>query len=738
MTAAVHQVTTTESTVAKKPVRWSRYALVGILALGAVLYGWALWSHGWGNTFYTAAVKSMSLNVKNFLFGSFDPAGVVTVDKPPLALWPQVIATLIFGYHNWSILLPQVVEGVASIFLLHRTVRIWAGESAALVAALVFALTPITVVTNRTNDTDTMLSLTLVAAAYAFTRAMRAEVPRSRTKWLLLASFLIGCGFLAKMLAAWVVVPAFFVAYLAGSKASWRRKVFDLGGAAVVMLASSLWWVALVDLWPGDKPYIGGSTNGSALDLVIGYNGLGRVFGGEGNRGGGGFSGGEFPGAGQFPGGQLPGGGAFPGGGRTGGFGGGPGGSMFGGASGPGRMFGEAVGGQISWLLPMALIALVLAAVVGFRRFRRFAPADPAGRAGWVLWGGWLLMNALVFSLQQGIFHPYYTTVMAPAIGALVGAGVVMMVRIYREKTRYGWLVLPVSIAATGLWAWVLISRDTAWNGWLRYAVAAVVVIAVLALVLRKVRRTALVLGLVAILLAPGVWSGAGAFAGTSNSTIPTAGPGGAFGRGGFGGAGRDAQLPPGAPDPARGGGFGPFGGDPESATLTADQQKILDYARAHSNGAQITLAVEGGAQAAATYIIATDDTVIGMGGFGGGDPAPSVDQLVNWVREGKIRFILEGAGRGGRGGSGGVGGAGGGQANGSNGGAPTESPNGSQPGAGSAPGDRSLHGAGSSSGGGGGAFNRQAANERTAWVQQNCQPALTVGSQTLYECAGG
>jgi 4-amino-4-deoxy-L-arabinose transferase-like glycosyltransferase len=739
MTAAVRHAepTTTEPAVEGKPTRRSRYALIGICALGTVLYGWALWSHGWGNSFYTAAVKSMSLNVKNFLFGSFDPAGIVTVDKPPLSLWPQVISTWIFGYHNWSILLPQVIEGVATIFLLHRTVRMWAGEHAALIAALVLALTPITVVTNRTNNTDTMLVLTLVAAAYAFTRAIHADSSRSRTKWLLGAAFLIGCGFLAKMLAAWIVAPAFLAAYLAGSTAPWRRRLTDLGGAAVVMLASSLWWVALVDLWPGDKPYIGGSTDDSALDLIIGYNGIGRVFGGDGNRGGGGgfpsgLPSGELPGGFGGPGGAgAPGGpGSGSGGGFAGGFGGG---SMFGGAAGPDRMFASAVGGQISWLLPLTLIALVVAGVVGFRRFRRFAPANSSGRAGWVLWGGWLLLNALIFSFQAGIFHPYYTTMLAPAIGALVGAGGVLVVRIYREKHGYGWLVLPASVAVTGLWAWILISRDTAWNGWLRYVVAAVTVVAVVVLVLRKVRRTAIVTALVATLLAPAVWSAAGAFASTANAGIPTAGPSGERGPGG----GR--QLPPGAspapggtpsqPGPGGGlggfGGAGGFGGDQDNATLTTDEQKILDYAKAHASGAQIVLAIEGGSQAAANYIMATDETVVGMGGFGGGDPAPSATQLATWVREGKLRFILEGTGRGGRGAGGGRGGAA--ASGGAVGGAPQPGQGGDFPG-----GDASN---GSSQDGG---FGRGAATERTTWVEQNCKSVLTVSTQTLYECTDG
>ncbi|MDN3027536.1 glycosyltransferase family 39 protein [Streptomyces sp. S.PB5] len=615
----------------QRPRPWPAYALIAILVLGTVLYGWVLWTDSWGNTYYTAAVKSMSSNFTNFLFGSFDPAGTVTIDKPPLALWPQVVSVKIFGFHQWSVLLPQVVEGVAAIFLLHRAVRMWAGEKAALIAALVFALTPVTVAITRTNNTDTMLVLTLVAAACTITRAIKALEPHTRTKWLLFTAFLIGCGFLAKMAAAYIVLPAFFAAYLAGSKAHWRRQVLDLAGAAVVLLASSLWWVAACGLWPGKKPYVGGSTDGTALDLILGYNGLGRVFGGDGNGTGGA---------------AATGGAGGPGGGGPG-----AGGASFGGPPGAGRMFGDAVGGQISWLLPLALIALAFAALLGFRRLRRSDPADPAHRAGWVLWGGWLLVNALVFSNQKGVFHPYYTTLMAPAIGALVGAGTVWAFQKYQERHGLGRFMLPAGVAVTAAWAWVLISRDTSWHGWLRYAVVLVALVAILALVLRKVPKAGIALGLGAVLLAPAVWSAAGSVSTAGTPSLPAAGP-------------VEEVMPAGW----------------DSGELTAEQRKILSYAKSHSSGAGITLAVEGGSQAAGVYIVATSQSVVGMGGFDGKDPVPSVDQLSTWVREGRLRFVLTG----------------------------------------------------------GGMMNTDAKTliERTKWIKQNCHPVLTAGQNgTLYEC---
>jgi len=641
--------------------RWQPWALAAICVVAAVLYAWDIAGGQVGNSYYSAAVKSMSSSVTNFLFGSFDAYGVFTVDKPPMSLWPQVVSVWLFGFHGWAVLLPQVVEGVAAVVLLHATVRRWAGENVALLAAVILALTPITVAINRDNNPDTLLVLLLVAASYALTRSLQADQGGPRTRWLLWCAFFIGCGFVTKMLQAWIVVPGFAAAYLVGSAAPVRRRILDVLAAAGVLIASSLWWVALVDLWPGEKPYIGGSEDGSALDLLLGYNGFGRVFGeGQGMPGGGGMPNGA----------DLPAGVDLP----SGGFGGG-----FGGGTGIGRMFGDAVGGQIGWLLPLALLVLVVLSVLGIRATVRKAPVDRVSRAGWVMWGSWLVVTGLVFSYAQGIWHEYYTTMLAPPIAAIVAAGLARFWRFYRTKEGLGWVLLPLGLAMTGYWAFVLASRDTSYFGWVRWIVLAITSVAVTGLVLARLAsagtapdgasarpvlaRGMTVAGLVAVLLTPGVWSVATATDGEENGNIPTAGPGmsgfaGGGQRGGFpgmgqlpgapnaGGQGGTQQPPAGMPAmPSGGGGFGggPMGGD--SAELTAGQRKILDYAREHGDGAAITLAVDGNAMAAAPYIMggADGDVVIGMGGFGGMDNSPSVDQLRTWVAGGTLRFVVNG-----------------------------------------------------------------------------------------------
>ncbi|WP_410614378.1 ArnT family glycosyltransferase [Amycolatopsis sp. lyj-109] len=662
--------------------RWQPWALAGICVGAAILYAWGIADGRMGNSYYSAAVKSMSSSLTNFLFGSFDAYGVFTVDKPPMSLWPQVVSTWVFGFHGWALLVPQVLEGVAAVVLLHRTVRRWAGENVALAAALILTVTPITVAINRDNNPDTLLVLLLVAAAYAFTRSVQATESRPRTRWLLWCAFFIGCGFVTKMLQAWIVVPGFAAAYLAGSGAPVRRRILDVLAAAAVLVASSFWWVALVDLWPGEKPYIGGSTDGSALDLIFGYNGFGRIFGGgEG-----------MPGGGARPSGlELPAGMDLP----TGGMGG-----MFGGDIGPGRMFGADVGGQISWLLPLALLVIAVASVGGIRRIATKTATDRAARGVWLMWGSWLVVTAVVFSYAQGIWHSYYTTMLAPAIAAIAAAGLAKFWRFYRAPDGSAWLLLPAAIAITGGWAFVLVSRDTGYLGWLRWVVLVATVLTVAGLAVARTapaqfgraQRPAVLIGLVAALVTPGAWSVATATTGSDNGNIPAAGPSGGFpGAGRMGGGMRQGQLPglpsgtggfpsngqvpgmptggqvpqqPGGGRPADAGGPGAgmagnmFGG---AAGLSTEQRKVLAYAEQHGGGAAITLAVDGSAMMAAPYILGSDDTVIGMGGFSGTDDSPSVGQLQRWVADGTLRFVLSPSSGMGAGGPGGMfGGAGG------------------------------------------------------------------------------
>ncbi|GAA3955821.1 glycosyltransferase family 39 protein [Actinomadura viridis] len=636
--------------------RWARPALWGIVLLAFALYGWSLTQGGLGNTYYSAAVRSGTQSWKAFFFGSLDAESFITVDKPPMSLWAQVLFARVIGFGTWSLMLPQALAGAAAVAVLHATVRRAFGIPAALVAAGTLALTPITVAINRDNNPDTLLVLFMVLAAWACTRGVES----GRMRWPVLAAVFVGCGFNTKMLQAFVVVPALALVYLVSARPGLVRRVGHLLAAGAALAVSSFWWMAVVDLIPArGRPFIGGSTDGTVWDLVIGYNGLGRIFG----QGGGGPGGG----AGAGPGGG-PGGGGFGGGG----FGG------FGGASGPGRLFNDVMGGQISWLLPFAVIALVAGLVLVWRRPR----AEPA-RAGLVLWGGWLVLHYVVFSFAEGIFHPYYATAMAPAVAALTGAGVVLLYGAYRRSVAWAW-VLPAAVAATGAWSLVLLARTPEWNPWLRWAVAAVTVLAVAALVAgrvlggrgRRVVVAGLALASVAGLAGPAAYVLAGSWS-PVNGTNPLAGPsaeqGGRSGvtRGGMPGgrfpggpAPGGGQMPAGPPagwqgpggrtQPGQdqagrppdgqardgrgpgGGAGGGVGGGPRAQV--SDQ--MVRYLQRDREGARWLVAVSS-AQEASSIILRTGEPVIAMGGFTGSDPAMTVDKLQRYVRSGELRHIL-------------------------------------------------------------------------------------------------
>ncbi|MGI5226876.1 glycosyltransferase family 39 protein [Actinoallomurus sp. CA-142502] len=376
---------------------WTRGALGGVLLLAALLYGWGL--SGYANEYYSAAVRSGTESWKAFFFGSLDSASFITVDKPPMALWVQELTARVIGFGSWSLLLPEVVMGVAGVFVLYVTVRRVFGPVAGLVAALVMALTPITVAINRDNNPDTLLVLLLLLAAWACQRAVES----GRLRWLLASAFFLGCGFNTKMLQAYLLLPALALVYLLFAPGGRLRRVWHLLASGVVLALSSFWWMVVVDLIPASsRPYIGGSTDGTVWDLVIGYNGLGRVTGNEGGGPGGGRGG---PGGGQ--------------------------GASFAGASGLGRLFNDTVGGQISWLLPFAALVLVVGVVTLWKR-----PRTDLARAAVVLWGGWLVVHFVIFSFSDGTMHPYYTTALAPAVGALTGIGGTLSLRAYRSSSR--------------------------------------------------------------------------------------------------------------------------------------------------------------------------------------------------------------------------------------------------------------------------------------------------------------
>ncbi|MGW0864509.1 ArnT family glycosyltransferase [Streptomyces sp. NPDC002611] len=516
--------------------RWSLPALLAILALAAVLYSWNL-SGSSLNSFYSAAVLSGTESWKAWFFGSLDAGNFLTVDKPPFALMVMGLSCRVFGYGTWQMMLPMVLVALATIWIVHASVkRVW-GHGAATVAALVLALTPITVAINRDNNPDTLLVFLMAGGAALALRA----VHNGKLSPLVGSAVCFGLAFNTKMLQGYIALPAVFAVYLYAAKPKLVRRVVNLLVAGVALAVSSFWWAAAVSLVPADdRPYIGGSTDGTAWDLIMGYNGLGRILGGEGNGGGGGGGGGGFSGT-----------------------------------AGLGRLFNDILGGQISWLIPFAAIACVGGLVLCGR-----APRTDLTRAALLLWGGWTALHYLTFAMAEGTMHPYYTTALAPGIAALCGGGGVMLLRAFRADKRWAW-VLPAGLGVTAVWAVVLLRRASGWNTWLWPAIAVVMALAIVGLLVfrsasgTRVRLLAVsvVAAVVAAVAGPAAyaWSVPSGSGGGMGGTNPTAGPSTGSGFGGPGGGGGGGRgFPGGSGDGMPGGNGGGNGGGQQGGNAQA------------------------------------------------------------------------------------------------------------------------------------------------------------------------
>ncbi|WP_043687716.1 ArnT family glycosyltransferase [Streptomyces xylophagus] len=621
--------------------RWARPALWAILLLATALYAWNLTSIT-GNTFYDAAVYSGTKSWKAFFFGALDSGSFITVDKPPFALWVMGLSARVFGYGTWQLMLPMVAAGTGSVAILYRSIKRDFGAVAGTISALVLTLTPITVAITRDTNPDPILVLLMMLGAVALLKAVR----NGKLMPLVWSAVAIGFAFNTKMMQAYVVLPAFFLVYLWATNVSLGKRIRNLAVATVALIVSSAWWMVIVDLIPASsRPYIGGSTDNTVWDLVIGYNGFGRIFGASSSVGSQGN------------------------------------GASFGGSSGLYRMFNEIMGGQISWLIPFAAIALIAGLVLRGR-----APRTDAKRAALMLWGGWFVLHFLTFSLAEGTFHPYYVTAMAPGIAALAGAGGVLLYRAFREGSAAKWAwVLPAAIAASSVWAAVLLQRVSG-SGTV-YTVAEIVVAvagaaSVLGLLVGRFTRRHRLMGfaalaaVVALLAGPAAYSVSAATSST-NGTNPTAGPstGGGMGGGGGGmggapsgtksgtkpsgsGTGKMGTPPSGGTAPSGTGSSGSSTGESttesgstsESGTQQAGgggmgggsqvSSEMIAYLKKHQDGATWLLAVSTD-QTASSIILESGQPVISMGGWSGSDNAMTLAKLKSLVKSGKLHYIM-------------------------------------------------------------------------------------------------
>jgi len=573
---------------------WHRFALGAILLLSAFLHFFHLEQNGYGNLYYAAAVKSMMLNWHNFFFVSFDPGGFVTVDKPPLGLWIQVGSAKLLGFSGLSLLLPEAVAGVLSVALLYHLVRRSSGPVAGLAAALALALTPISVVTSRNNTVDTLLVLTVLMAAWAVLLAAES----GRLHWLLLCALIVGFGFNMKMLEAYLVVPAFGLVYLLGAPLKWRMSILHLALAALLLVVISLSWAAAVDLTPAaQRPYVGSSSTNSELNLAFGYNGLERITGLF--RGSQSFRIREIPNAYSSP--QIQNNAFGPG--ETG-------------NPGPLRLLNEQLGGQVSWLLPFALLGLLAAAWQSRPRI----PLDRRYQS-LVLWGIWLLTMGIFFSIAN-FFHTYYLVMLAPAICALAGIGAAALWQDYRSADWRGWL-LPITLVVTAAVQWNLLSAFPDWSARITPLVLGLCLLAAVVLVFARlsdrlrisfVTVIVVTIGMLALLIAPSVWASV-ALAQGASATLPKAGPSPLNGRGAS------------------------FSGVDEQDSANLDG-KLEQYLLANQGNTRFLVATSN-AIAAAPIILHTGRAVMALGGFTGSDPILTTKQVALFVKNDTIRFFL-------------------------------------------------------------------------------------------------
>ncbi|TCN36939.1 4-amino-4-deoxy-L-arabinose transferase-like glycosyltransferase [Kribbella orskensis] len=625
----------------------------GLLLLTAIAYLWGLSKNGYANEYYAAAVQAGSTSWKAWFFGAFDSSSFITVDKTPASLWVMGLSGRIFGFGVWSMLIPQALMGVASVAFLYVSVRRWFSANAALLAGAILALTPVAVLMFRFNNPDALLILLLVAGALAVTRAIDSE--RHAARWMALAGVLVGFGFLTKMLQAFLVLPAFGLAYLIAGKPALGKRLLHSLGALAALVVSAGWWIAIVELMPASaRPYIGGSTTNSILELTLGYNGLGRLTGNE-----------------------------------TGSVGGGVGNPGWGGATGLQRLFGGEFASQIAWLLPTALLATIVLVVAAGRAGR-----TDKTRAFAILWGGWLVVTGLVFSYMQGIIHSYYMIALAPAIGALIGAAAMVLWR--RRAEWVARAALAGGALLTAGWSFSLLQATPTWMPWLRWTIliagvaAAGLVLILPELELRRttVRRAGL---FAATLLALTALAGPAAYSIQTISTahagaLPSAGPASAGSR--MGGGGGPMGAPPGqggtgttngqggtgttngqgAPGTTNGqggttgqggtgttgrgqGGAGGFLGGGGISGVSSELVTLLQQGAKGYTWAAAAVTANG----AAPVQIAAEVPVMAIGGFNGTDAAPTLAQFQELVAQGKIHYFIGSGGGGFGGGRGGT-----------------------------------------------------------------------------------
>jgi len=620
-----------------KKIKFTKETLVLslILILSAILNFANIGIEGYGNGYYAAGVKSMTMSLKNFFFVAFDPAGFVTVDKPPLGFMIQTISAKIFGFSGWSLLLPQALAGVISVYLIYYLVKRSFGAAAGLISALCLSVTPVFVAASRNNTIDNLLVVTLLFACVAVSIA--AE--KGKVKFLYISLVLVGIGFNIKMLEAYMIGPAIYITYLLSSIISFKKKIIHLILGTVILFAVSLSWAVIVDLVPAQsRPFVGSSTNNSVMELIIGHNGLERLGLGSKSGRGTGMPGAPPNGNGQDGGNMQP-----PNGGMQGN---GPGGNngSFGGETKAGitRLFSNnSLSDQIVWFIPLALLGFIAGAIkekLGFK-------LDNKRKLSLVLWIVWLVPEFIYFSYTTGLFHPYYLTMMAPPVAALAGIGLSVMWEFYKEGGWKSWF-LPVAFVMEGLTHMLMLSYYySRLSTGTRNIIAVALILGFTSSVILtiwnilnfikgkkrisenntdlkeikyiKIKKVLVGISIIGILVTPFIGASA-MITHKLNDSIPSAG----------------LELLSNTEKSN-------FGGINMPNSSSSDT-KLYEFLQSHKTNEKYSLVVSS-SRSAQNMIIQNGESVMALGGFSGSDNILALDQFKELVKNGEVRYVLSG-----------------------------------------------------------------------------------------------
>lgn len=588
-------------------------ALTLVLMLSAVLNIWNLGIEGYGNLYYTAAIKSMLLSFKNFFYLSFDPAGYITVDKPPIGLWLQAISAKIFGFSGWSVILPQAIAGIVSVGILYYLVNKYFGFKAGIISALLLAITPVFVAASRNNTIDNLLLLTTIIACIPALKACET----GKLKYLIISLVWVGIGFNIKMAEAFLIVPAIYITYFFSRHARLKRKIFNLIIGTVVLIAISLSWGIAVDLTPAsDRPYVGSSTTNSELELMIGHNGLQRL-GVYSSLNGGSLTAENSDinskaiantSNAEESSNNLA-------------------------VSDSGRGFlrlflGNSMADQIVWFMPLAIIGLL--AILIEEKIKIFKLKFDTTRKLFVLYiGMWFVPGFLYFSFSSGVVHTYYLTMLAAPVATLAGIGIFSMVKLYKGKNIKSILLLLGFLGTILAQGWMAVYFNENLNNILRGFIYGSLAISLISIILfyliksEKIKKKVLAIAIIGILITPLIGSGDTLFY-AMNGNAAEAG----------------LQLIP----------------DSNSKVINANNavsnkewneniKSLVGYLDSHEKGEKYLLVTENSidtSQYAESIIINYGKSVMALGGFAGADDVVNLNEFKNMVKDGQIKYVLD------------------------------------------------------------------------------------------------